>query len=65
MTSSLDKIVQNDMKINSGKSKEMLISSAQDGNFRNNIPNIKIDRMDIDKVDHAKLLGITISRDLT
>ena len=57
--------MQNDKKINSRKSKEMIISYAQDGNFRNNIPNIKIDGMDVDKVDHAKLLGVTISQDLT
>ena len=34
---------QNDMKINSEKSKEIIISFAQDGNFRSTIPNIKID----------------------
>ena len=49
---------QNDMKINSEKSKEIIISFAQDGNFRSTIPNIKIDC-------HAKLLGVTISQDLT
>ena len=53
------------MKINSGKSKEMIISYEQDGNFRNNIPNIKINGMDIEKTDHAKLLGVTVSHDLT
>ena len=57
--------VQNNMKINSGKFKEMIVSYAQDGNFRNNIQNIEIDRMDVYKVDHAKLLGVTISHDLT
>ena len=55
--------LQNYMKINSGKSKE--ISYAQDGNVRNNIPNIKTDETDVDKVDHDKLLGVTMSRDLT
>ena len=57
--------MQNGMKINSGKSKEMIISYAQDGNFRNNVPNIKIDGMDVVKVDHAKLIGVTSSHDLT
>ena len=57
--------VQNYMKINSGKSKENIISYAQNGNFRNNIPNIKIDETDVDKVDRAKLLGVIISHDLT
>ena len=56
---------QNDMKINSEKSKEIIISVAQDGNFRSTIPNIKIDGRDIAQVFHAKLLGVTISQDLT
>ena len=53
------------MKINSEKSKEIIISFAQDGNFRSTIPNIKIDGRDIAQVCHAKLLGVTISQDLT
>ena len=56
---------QNDMKINSEKSKEIIISFAQDGNFRSTIPNIKIDGRDIAQVCRAKLLGVTISQDLT
>ena len=56
---------QNDMNINSEKSKEIIISFAQDGNFRSTIPNIKIDGRDIAQVCHAKLLGVTISQDLT
>ena len=51
---------QNDMKINSEQSKEIIISFAQDGNFRSTIPNIKIDGRDIAQVCHAKLLGVTI-----
>ncbi|KAK2160341.1 hypothetical protein NP493_1654g01058 [Ridgeia piscesae] len=53
------------MNINSEKSKEIIISFAQDGNFRSTIPNIKIDGRDIAQVCHAKLLGVTISQDLT
>ena len=53
------------MKINSEKSKEIIISFAQDGNFRSTIPNIKIDGRDVAQVCHAKLLGVTISQDLT
>ena len=56
---------QNDMNINSKKSKEIIISFAQDGNFRSTIPNIKNDGRDIAHVCHAKLLGVTISQDLT
>ena len=53
------------MKITSQKSKEIIISFAQDGNFRSTIPNIKIDGRDVTQVCHAKLLGVTISQDLT
>ena len=53
---------QNDMKINSEKSKEIIIRFAQDGNFRSTILNIKIDGRDIAQVCHASL---TISQDLT
>ena len=56
---------QNDMKIYSEKSKEIIFSSAQDGNFRSTIPNIKIDGRDIAQVCQAKLLGVTISQHLT
>ena len=53
---------QNDMNINSEKSKEIIIRFAQDGNFRSTILNIKIDGRDIAQVCHASL---TISQDLT
>ena len=55
----------NYMNINSEKSKEIIISFAQDGNFRSTIPNIKIDGRDVAQVCHAKLLCVTISQDLT
>ena len=42
-----------------------ITSFAQDGNFRSTIPNIKIDGRDIAQVCHVKLLGVTISQDLT
>ena len=56
---------ENYMKLNKEKSKEMIISFAKNGNFRNTIPNIKIDGMDVEQVDHAKLLGVTIFHDLS
>ena len=56
--------VRNDMKINSDKSKEMLISFMQDPEFRNTVPRLTIDGNEIDNVQHAKLLGVTISSDL-
>ena len=56
---------KNDMNINSEKSKEIIISFAQDVNFRSTTPNIKIDGRDVAQVCHAKLLGVIISQDLT
>ena len=55
----------NDMKINSDKSKEMLVSFMQDPDFRFNVPRLIIDGNEIDNVRHAKLLVVTISSDLT
>ena len=57
--------VHNDMKINSDKLKEMLISFMQDPEFRNTVPRLTIDGNEIDYVQHAKRLGVTISSDLT
>ena len=56
---------ENYMKLSNEKSKEMIISFAKNGNFRHTIPNIKIDGIDVEQVDHAKLLGVTISHDLS
>ena len=53
------------MNINSEKAKEIIISFAQDDNFRSTIPNIKIVGRDMAHVCHANLLGVTISQDLT
>ncbi len=44
---------ENDMKLNNEKSKETIISFAKNGNFRNTIPNTKIDGIDVEQVDHA------------
>ena len=54
----------NDMKMNSEKSKEMIISYAH-GNIGNEVPNTLIDGKVVERVDHVKLLGITLSNDLT
>ena len=55
----------NCMKINSKKSKEMVISFAQDVNFINSVPNIVIEGNAVERVDHAKLLGVILSSDLS
>ena len=57
------------MKINSDKSKEMLISFMQ-GTNRSTVPRLIIDCNEVDNVaynnkHYAKLLGVTISSDLT
>ena len=57
--------VHNDMNINSDKSKEMLIRFMQAPEFRNTVPRLTIDGNEIDYVQHATLLGVTISSDLT
>ena len=54
----------NDMKINSEKSKEMIIRYTH-GNLGNEVPNILIEGKVVERVDHVKLLGIILSNDLT
>ena len=59
----------NDMKINSEKSKEMIISYAH-GNIGNEVPNMLIDGKVVERVDHVRrlsfwVLGPTLSNDLT
>ena len=53
--------LHNDMEINSTKSKEMLISFMQDPEFRSTVPRLINDGSEIDNVQYAKLLGVTIS----
>ena len=55
----------NCMKINSTKSKEMVICFTPDANFRNSIPSIVIGGNIVETVECAKLLGVTLSNDLT
>ena len=57
--------LHNDMKIDSDKSKEMLISFMQDPDFRSTVPRLIIDGNEIDNVQYVKLAGVTISSDLT
>ena len=54
----------NDMKINSEKSKEMIISYAH-SNLGNEVPNILLEGSVVERVYHVKVLGITLSNDLT
>ena len=66
---SIDKAVEwtsmNCMKINPKKSKEMIISFTHDVHFKKFVPNIIIEGNPVEVVDHAKLLGVILSDDLT
>ena len=55
----------NCMKINSKKSREMIISFTQNVNFKKCVPNITIEGIPVEVVKHAKLLGVILSDDLT
>ena len=66
---SIDKVADwtamNCMKINSKKSKEMIISFTHDVNFKKSVPNITIEGIPVEVVKHAKLFGVILSDDLT
>ena len=53
------------MKINSKKSKEMIIRFTQDVYFKKCVPNITIEGIPVEVVKHAKRLGVILSDDLT
>ena len=55
----------NDTKINPEKSKEIIICFAQGSNPRNDVPVLVLDGNVVKRVDHVKLLGVTLSHDLT
>ena len=69
MQESIDRAVNwthtNCMKINSKKSKEMVICFTPDEHFRNSIPSIVIEGNIVETVEYAKLIGVTLSNDLT
>ena len=54
--------IQNDMKINKPKTKELVIDFSK---TRTNFPTIRIDGTDTQRVTDAKILGITITSNLT
>jgi len=55
----------NDMRINTTKTKEMVICFRRDRTFVDYLPYIYMNENDIERVSLAKVLGITISSDLT
>ena len=54
--------IQNDIKINKRKTKELVIDFSK---TRTNFPTIRIDGTDTQRVTEAKILGITITSNLT
>ena len=55
----------NDMRINATKTKKMVICFCRNDNHVASIPRIVIDNNDIARVTQAKVLGVTLSSDLT
>ena len=55
----------NDMRINATKTKEMVICFCRNDDHVASIPRIVIDNNDIARVTQAKVLGVTLSSDLT
>ena len=55
----------NDMRINATTTKEMVICFCRNDNHVASIPRIVIDNNDIERVTQAKVLGVTLSSDLT
>ena len=53
------------MHINATKTKEMVICFCRNDNHVASIPRIVIDNNDIARVTQAKVLGVTLSSDLT
>ena len=66
---SVDVIVRwtdlNDMRLNSDKCREMVIVCSINHQRTSGAPTIIIGERALERVDHAKLLGVTISNDLT
>ena len=55
----------NDTRINATKTKEMIICFCRNDNHLASIPRIVLDNNDIERVAQAKVLGVTLSSDLT
>ena len=55
----------NDMRINTSKTKEMVICFCKDRTYVESLPYIDINGTDIERVTQAKVVGVTISSDLS
>ena len=56
---------QNDMRLNSDKCKEMIIDLSRNYSLTSGIHSVTIGEQVLEWVEHAKMLGVTISNNLT
>ena len=56
---------QNDMRLNSEKCKEMIIDFSRNYSLTSAIQSVTIGEQVLERVEHAKMLGVTISNKLT
>ena len=56
---------QNDMRLNSEKCKEMIIDFSRNYSLTSGIQSVTIGEQVLERVEHAKMLGVTISNNLT
>ena len=56
---------QNDMRLNSEKCKEMIIYFSRNYSLTSGIQSVTIGEQVLERVEHAKMLGVTISNNLT
>ena len=56
---------QNDMRLNSEKCKEMIIDFSRNYSLTSFIQSVTIGEQVLERVEHAKMLGVTISNNLT
>ena len=56
---------QNDMRLNSEKCKEMIIDFSRNYSLTSGIQSVTIGEQVLERVEHAKMLGVTISNNIT
>ena len=56
---------QNDMRLNSEKCKEMIIYFSRNYSLTSGIQSVTIGEQVLERLEHAKMLGVTISNNLT
>ena len=56
---------QNDMRLNSEKCKEMIIDFSRNYSLTSGIQSVTIGEQVLERVEHAKMLGVTFSNNLT